>query len=449
MKKILVVDDDSTARKILERMLSPEYRVESFENGEEALRYYLQHGADLVLTDLKMPRMDGMELLSRIRQITPEALVFVITGHSSIDNAVTAIKRGAYDYISKPFDPDEVLLRLKRALRERQLETRVRTLEMEKELHQSAPAILGNHPKMLALIELARKVARTHSNVLIMGETGVGKELIARLIHQCSPRRDNPFIPVNCGALTESLLESELFGHEKGAFTGAASRRIGYLELADGGSILLDEIGTTDNSFQVKLLRVLQDRIIYRVGSASATPVDIRVIASTNQDLEREAMEESFRSDLYYRLSVMCLRIPPLRERIEDVPLLAQHFVTKYQSINPRVESISDKGLAHLLAYDYPGNVRELENIVERGMILATGTTLEPEYLMLRSTGNTFSCEVQSPPRPALGEAEKEHILRVLQQCGGKKTETASRLGINKTTLWRKLRKYELENANP
>jgi len=448
-KKILVVDDDPMARRILQRMLEPGYLVTSFENGEEALRHFLQHGADLVLTDLKMPRMDGMELLGRIRQVRPETLVFMITGHSSIDNAVAAIKQGAYDYIAKPFDPDDVLLRLERALRVRKLESRVRTLELENELCRPEAAILSAHPKMLSVLEMARKVARTQSNVLILGETGVGKELVARLIHRSSPRRDKPFVPINCGALTESLLESELFGHEKGAFTGAANRRIGYLELADGGTVLLDEIGTTDNAFQVKLLRVLQDRILYRVGSTGAIPVDLRVIASTNQDLEQEAREESFRSDLYYRLSVMSLRIPPLRERIEDVPLLARHFVAKHQAINPQVETIASAGMAHLLAYDYPGNVRELENIIERAMILSTGRTLEPEHLLLSGCAAQNGSAPEEGAPPALEEAEKEHILSILRQCGGRKTEAARLLGINKTTLWRKLKRYAPEAEAP
>lgn len=448
MMRILVVDDDPLACRILTRLLPAEYTVHSFGDGEQAFRYFLEQGADIILTDLKMPKMNGFDLLTQAKEINPEMIVFIITGHSSIDNAVEAIKKGAYDYIAKPFDPDDVLLRLNRAIREKSLEAKVRRYQQERELqnHQYTP--LTRNPTMLRVLDLAKKAARTHSNILIQGETGVGKELVARMIHQWSPRREHAFVPINCGALAEGVLESELFGHEKGAFTGATHRRIGYFELADQGTILLDEIGTADQAFQVKLLRVLQDRILYRVGSTSSVPVDTRVLAATNQSLEKEVREGLFRSDLYYRLSVVTIQIPPLRERREDISLLAEHFLEKYRHINPKVSGIAQEGLRLLDAYDYPGNVRELENIIERAMILEPTDQIGPDHLLFggESLHMPEAMEERGVEGEALGigAAEKDHILRVLRRCNGKKLEAARLLGVNKTTLWRKMKKYGL-----
>ncbi len=444
--RIIVVDDDPMTRRILVRMLTEDYDVRAFANGEEALREFLANSAAVVLTDLKMPQMDGMELLARIKQARPETIVFVITGFSSIDSAVSAIKQGAYDYISKPFDPADVGLRLERALRENQLQQRVEVLSRERELETGKHQFVTGNSRMLEVLELAKRVARTDSTVLIQGETGVGKELVARLIHQWSPRSEHAFIPINCSALAEGVMESELFGHEKGAFTGATSKRLGFFEMADQGTILLDEIGTTDSNFQVKLLRVLQDRKLYRVGSAAAIDIDVRVIASTNQDLKQDAEQGLFRSDLYYRLSVMTLQIPPLRERRDDIPQLVDYFIAKYRHINPPVSGISAEGLAALESYPFPGNVRELENIIERAMILERGTLLSAASLFI-------DCRpaLHRQPQPMatdlpIREAEKQHILNVLEKCAGKRVQAAEMLGINKTTLWRKMKKYGLDD---
>ncbi len=441
-KRILIADDDPLACRILTRMLGGIYEVAVFANGEEAFRHFAAAGADLVLTDLKMPKMHGFELLDRIREIDPRAIVFVITGFSSIDNAVAAVKKGAYDYIAKPYDPDDVQIRIARAFKEKDLEQRVSRLQQERQIGKETPPPLTGNPGMRQLLDMAKKVARTDSNVLIQGETGVGKELVARLVHNWSPRAEHAFVPVNCGALAEGVLESELFGHEKGAFTGAAGRRLGYFELADKGTLMLDEIGTTDHNFQVKLLRVLQDRMIYRVGSATPIPVDVRIVAATNLDLARAVREEVFRSDLYYRLSVVTLQVPPLRERMEDLPLLVRHFIRKYQQINPRVSDVSQDGLRRLENYSYPGNVRELENIIERAMILESGDRLCPASLLVGGGEENVEGGGESAPPLAIEEAEKEHIQRVLRQCNGRKAEAARLLGINKTTLWRKLKKY-------
>ena len=442
MIRVLVADDDPLACKILKRLLGPDYQVDAYSNGEEALVHYQSRGADLLLTDLKMPRMGGLELLSAVKAIDPAALVFVITGHSSFESAVAAVKKGAYDYIAKPFDPDDVLLRINRALKERHLEETVSRYRQERTLEQENCHPLTTNPRMLQMLDLARRAARTDSSILIQGETGVGKELVARSIHKWSPRREFSFIPVNCGAIAEGVLESELFGHEKGAFTGAVARRIGYFEMASKGTLFLDEIGTTGSNFQVKLLRVLQDHIVCRVGGSNPVMIDSRIIAATNRQLEDDVRKDSFRRDLYYRLSVVTLQIPPLRERTEDIPMLADHFVKSFRSINPAVSSISVDGMRLLQRYDFLGNVRELQNIIERAMILANGAELGPQNLLFGTAPDT---ELEDEPL-RIDKAEREHILRVLGNCNGRKQEAARILGINKTTLWRKMKRYGLED---
>lgn len=444
--KVLVVDDDGTACKVLNRILRSDYEVTTFTESEDALRHFMAEGADIIMTDLKMPKMDGIELLTRVKKINDKVIVFVITGFSSVDTAVEAMKLGAYDYIPKPFEPDDVLIRVRRAIKERGLEECCHSFVQERKLLNDQYKIITNHAKMLDVMEMARKVARTDSTVLVQGETGVGKELLVRMIHQESRRRDFSFVPVNCSALSEGIMESELFGHEKGAFTGAIARRIGFFEVANHGTILLDEIATTDKRFQVKLLRVLQDRIIYRVGSPAAIDLDVRVIAATNQNLEEEAQRGLFRSDLYYRLSVVTITIPPLRERMEDVSLLAGHFLDKYRHINPRVTAIAPESMDILMGYNYPGNIRELENIIERAMILEGGDQLTPAALLISGNKNNEPGPAPNEEAPLnMKSAEKEHILQVLALCNGKKMEAARMLAINKTTLWRKMKKYGID----
>jgi len=405
MVRVIVVDDDPTARKVLTRMLSPEYKVTTFSNGADAFSYFNTKGTDIILTDMKMPKMDGLELLTKVKKISPETIVFMITGFSTVNSAVASIKNGAYDYIPKPFAPNDVLIRIKRALKEKTLEEDACLYQQERRLAIDKYDFVSKHPNMLKIIDMIKKVAHTDSTVLIQGETGVGKELIARMIHKWSPRREHAFIPINCSALSAGIMESELFGHEKGAFTGAVDKRMGFFELADKGTILLDEIGTTDQQFQVKLLRVLQDKFIYRVGSPTAKHIDARIIASTNQDLKKEAMTDLFRSDLYYRLSVVTINIPPLRERGDDITLLANFFVKKHKHINPHVEAISSAGLMALMNYDYPGNVRELENIIERAMILESTRQLTPASLLM----NPISIPSNKPAQtPSLTEQPKE-----------------------------------------
>ena len=442
--RILVVDDDPLTCRILERMLYENYRVSTYTNSEDGLRHLRSQGTDLLLTDLKMPGLNGFELMAKAHEIDPAIIVFIITGFSSLDNAVAAVKKGAYDYIAKPFEPDDVQMRIARALKERALENQVDRLRQERQRGQEQDTPLTRNARMEKLLELARRVAMTDSNVLIQGETGVGKEVLARFIHRHSLRAEEAFVPVNCGALAEGVLESELFGHEKGAFTGATARRSGYFELADKGTLLLDEIGTTNANFQVKLLRVLQERLVHPVGSSRPVPVDVRLIAATNIDLAEAARSDLFRSDLYYRLSVVTLHIPPLRERGEDIPLLAHHFLDKYRHINPRVRDISPEGLARLQGYAFPGNVRELENIIERALILTRDDTLGPDTLLLGGMAPVRSQTGEGKPL-AMEEAERNHILQVLAQCGGRKGEAAEVLGINKSTLWRKMKRFGLD----
>jgi len=446
MIRVLVVDDDSLACKILARMLGPDFHVDSFGNGADALAHFSRQGADIVLTDLKMPRMGGLELLEQLKKLDPHILVFVITGHSSLDSAVAAVKQGAYDFIAKPFDPDDVLLRINRALKERRLEDEVTLYRNERAREQNDRLPLTGNRRMQQLLELARRVARSDSTILIQGETGVGKELVARAIHHWSPRREHPFVAVNCGALAEGVLESELFGHEKGAFTGAHARRIGYFELASRGTLFLDEIGTTTSLFQIKLLRVLQERVVQRVGGGQAVPIEARIIAATNQNLEEEARYGRFRNDLYYRLSVVTLPVPPLRERPEDVPLLAKHFMARHRAINPQIQGLSEQALRLLQQYDYPGNVRELENIIERAMILENGNELTPDSLLI--SGRLPEQPEQELQTVSMDATEREHIRKVLKSCGGRKLEAAALLGINKTTLWRKIKRYGIEEES-
>jgi DNA-binding NtrC family response regulator len=444
MTRVLVVDDDSLACKILARMLGPDFHVDSFGNGADALAHFSRQGADIVLTDLKMPRMGGLELLEQLKKLDPHVLVFVITGHSSLDSAVAAVKQGAYDFIAKPFDPDDVLLRINRALKERRLEDEVALYRSEREREQNDRLPLTGNQGMQQLLELARRVARSDSTILIQGETGVGKELVARAIHHWSPRREHPFVAVNCGALAEGVLESELFGHEKGAFTGAHSRRIGYFELAGQGTLFLDEIGTTTSLFQIKLLRVLQERVVQRVGGGQTVPIEARIIAATNQNLEEEARYGRFRNDLYYRLSVVTLPVPPLRERPEDVLLLAKHFMASHRAVNPQIQGLSEQAQRLLQQYNYPGNVRELENIIERAMILENGNKLTPDSLLL--SGRLPERPEQELQTVSMDATEREHILKVLKICGGRKLEAAALLGINKTTLWRKMKRYGIDD---
>jgi len=435
--RLLIVDDEAVVRESLSRWFADEgYEVGTAVNAAEALKRLAEGGWDLALLDIKMPGTDGIELQRRLRKIDPELLVIIMTGYASVETAVQALKDGAYDYVTKPFDPDDIAHTIANALSHRKVKEE--NLRLKESVAEAARPgeIIGRSPAMLRVFKAIETVGPTETSVLITGESGTGKELVARAIHAASARRYNPLVAIHCGALTETLLESELFGHEKGAFTGAQYRRKGKFEVAEGGTVLLDEIGDISLKTQTDLLRVLQEKEITRVGSTRPIKVDFRCLAATNKDLEALMAKGSFRPDLFYRLNVFRIEIPALRERRDDIPLLVDGFVRRFAlSMNKRVERVSPTAMRLLQQHGWPGNVRELENAVERAMVLALGGTLEDEHFTLKLK------EDESAPR-TLEEVERAHILRVLEECGGNKTRAAAALHIDRVTLHNKLKKY-------
>jgi DNA-binding NtrC family response regulator len=441
---ILVVDDDLRMRQLVRDTLA----VEGFESrqcidGREAAQLLSTQPFDIVITDLMMPYFNGIEILEKARQANPDCLVVLVTGYGTIESAVEAIRKGAYDYIQKPFEPDELLFVVRRAAEHARLLHENRKLRQQVEGCQSEE-LIGTSPQMASLKELVGKIAPFDTTVLIQGETGTGKELVAKLIHRWSKRADQIFLPVNCGALPESLLESELFGHVRGAFTGAEQDKQGLFEAVHHGTIFLDEINSTSAGFQVKLLRVLQEGAFLKVGGREPCRVDVRVIAATSMPLAKEVEAGRFRSDLFYRLNVVTIDIPPLRRRREDIPLLAHHFLVKFGAKYGReVRSISMPGLAQLRGYSWPGNVRELENVIERAIIMASGPELQPEHLpRLANAGGRP--EATEGDLVSMSEMEKSLIARTLQSTGGHRGRTAEALGISSASLWRKIKKYGL-----
>jgi len=439
--RILVVDDDPLMLDFLkEALLRQGYKVDTAEDGEEALRKVKEKGYDLVITDVRMPGVDGMTVLESVKRDFADTEVVVITAYGTIRNAVEAMKMGAYDYLTKPFSVEEVEVVVQRALERKRLISENIRLKRELEKVQGLRTLVGQSPAMRKVLEMIEMVAPTKATVLIQGESGTGKELVADAIHRLSPRKNGPFVKVNCAAIPESLVESELFGHEKGAFTHAVKRSRGRFEMADGGTLLLDEIGEITPAVQAKLLRVLQDGTFQRVGGEGTLKVDVRVIATTNRDLWKAVQEGKFREDLYYRLQVVPIYIPPLRERKEDIPLLVQHFLKMYGEREGKEGlTVSEKAMDILMDYDWPGNIRELENAVERAVILAKGKVLKPENFFV---GSTFREKESDGGATTLAEMERRFILRTLREEGGNRTRTAQRLGISVRTLRNKLRQY-------
>lgn len=442
---ILIVDDEKNTRDGLSRALRDDYAVAAVENGQKALEWLETRQADVVLSDLRMPGMDGMTLLSRLLTRDPKPVLIMLTAYGNIETAVEAMKRGAYDFLAKPVNLDRLELLLKRALGERELGAENKRLKAKLGTKVGFENILGTSPAMEEVFDTIRQAAPSRATVLIQGESGTGKELVARALHQCSPRVDNPFIPVHCAALSPTLLESELFGHEKGAFTGAVERRRGRFEMADGGTLFLDEIGEIDPSLQVKILRVLEERKFERVGGMETLSVDVRLVAATNQDLQARVKEGRFREDLFYRLYVVNLMIPPLREREGDIALLAQHYLTALAEENhkPQVRLTPD-ALDALTAYAWPGNVRELRNVIERMVVMGSGkkltvrdlpASLRPEKGRTRS-GSRAGNRMRDTERQLLDEALRRHK--------GNRTQAALDLGISRRTLHRKLNEYGL-----
>jgi len=447
---ILVVDDDPGHRTTLETIIkSWGYQVQTAADGAGAVEQVKQRPFDLILMDVRMTVMSGLEALKRIKQYNPAIPILIMTAYSSVESAVEALKAGAYDYLTKPLDFEVLKLSMERAREHVGLKEENRALKEKLRSDFDLKNIIGKSRPMKELLEMVAMIAPSEATVLITGESGTGKELIAKAIHFNSPRKDQPLVIVNCAALTETLLESELFGHEKGAFTGADRRREGRFAQANRGTIFLDEIGEMSALMQAKLLRVIQEREIQRVGSDNTVKVDVRILAATNRKLEADVADGKFREGLYYRLNVVTVNVPPLRERPDDVPLLAQHFLGKYAEKNRKpVKGFTPVAMDILLKYDWPGNVRELENAVERSVILLNGDYISERQLPLNIT-QTYSDKnswiaaqpVTAEPRP-LEEVEKEAILAALDASGGNKSETARRLGINRKTLHKKLKSY-------
>jgi DNA-binding NtrC family response regulator len=451
-ERILVVDDERGVRAFCTDLLKRAgYEVETADSAPTALGRLAETEFDVLLADINMPRMDGIELCKRARQDRPDQIVILITGYPSIENAVRGMKEGARDYVTKPFTPDELRLVIARALQERELREENEHLRRDLRQQHGLDTIIGVSALMRQQFETARKVAPTDTTVLVEGESGTGKELFARAIHVHSLRAARPFIAVNCGSLVGTLLESELFGHVKGAFTGAHANKVGLVTAASGGTLFLDEIGELALDLQPKLLRVLQEGEVKPVGGVETRHVDVRVVAATNRDLMEDVRQGRFREDLYYRLNVICLKIPPLRERPEDVPLLVDRFLRSYATkARKQIDGITDAALQHLQAQPWPGNVRELQNAVERAVILSSGSVIDLADVAQGPRGSPQSgatARLAPPPYPfesmTLEEVERRHIEHVMQGVGGQRTRAAEVLGINRTTLWKKLRQYE------
>jgi DNA-binding NtrC family response regulator len=448
--RILLIDDEAIALANLSHVFEKEgYQVTACQDGESGLAEMQKQEFDLVLTDLKMPGIDGMDVLRHIRETTPEIPVIMITGHASLDSAVDAMKAGAYHYISKPFRLDEAREVVRGALNLRTIKRENTELKERISELSNQTTIISQDLGMQRLLETARQIAESDCSVVIHGESGTGKELLARFIHQHSLRADGPFVAFNCGALHEEIAASELFGHEKGAFTGATTTKIGLFEAAEGGTLFLDEVAEMPLMMQVKLLRVLQERELMRVGSTQPIPVNVRVVAASNRDLKTAVEEGRMRDDLYFRLNVVTLTLPPLRERREDIPLLAYFLLRKFSTMMDRdVNEISPEAMQRLVEYDYPGNIRELSNFIERGVALTQGNILDVQHLpqsLGSLTVKVFKPEMATTPS-TLEEQETEHILNVLKMADGNRTRAAEILGIDRVSLWRKLKKLGIDS---
>jgi len=454
METILIVEDkESMAQMLKETMDTEGYRSLIARDGAEGIRRIKENKIDIVLTDLKLPKKDGMDVLRAAKEENPLLPVILMTAYGSVDVAVRAIKEGAFDFITKPFDTDHLLHLIKKAVENQRLMAENILLKEEFSSVIGMPKIIGKSGRILDVAKKIQKVAPTKTTVLLLGESGTGKELFARAIHCLSPRKDHPFVPINCAAIPKELLESELFGHEKGAFTGAEARKPGKFDLADRGTIFLDEIAEMDLSLQAKIMRVIQEGEIERVGGLKAFPVDVRVIAATNKDIERAVSEGTFREDLYYRLSVFPIRVPSLRERAEDVPLLVDFFTRKYcTEMKTPLKGVSKEVVQMLTDHPWKGNVRELENTMERAIILCDGTTITPEHISLSPIPMKAKLEtlpmngtLEDTTKEALRLAETQRIKRALQETRGNKSRAAELLSVSYKTLLTKIKDYGIE----
>jgi two-component system, NtrC family, response regulator PilR len=454
--RVLVVDDEESIREFLEIMLRKEgYEVTCAEDGQKALETIKKKSIDLVISDLQMPNMTGIELLRNVKDQYPEMLFMMITAFGTTETAVEAMKLGAYDYITKPFKIDEVRINIANALRSKNLEVENRTLKKELSKEYSFQNLVGNSETMHRIYELIKRVSQTPTNVLVTGESGTGKEMVAKAIHFNGPLKDRPFVTVNCGAIPESLMESEMFGHKKGSFTGAIADKAGLFEVADSGTLFLDEVGELPLSIQVKLLRAIQERVIRRVGATEDSKIEVRIIAATNRDLEEMVKAGTFRQDLFYRLNVINIKTPSLRERPDDIPALATHFLKKYNDrLTKTVGGISAEAMEMLKKYDYPGNVRELENIIERTVALEGGSTVLPESLPPfvntpsgRKMASTHEIQVTDEGLDLdkiMGQIEKELLIKAIHAAGGVKKKAAKLLSITFRSMRYRVEKYSL-----
>ncbi len=471
-KNVLIIEDEPIMRNILKNALTKAgFEATIAEDGIKGISAINEGDFDIIITDIVLPKGDGFKILKWAKEKRPETSVILITGHGKVKDAVEAMKLGASDYLTKPFSMEDLALRINKIVEFQELKRDYTRLQQECETIFGAERILGVSPKIIAIRELAKTVAGVDSTILIEGESGTGKEVVANAIHYSSPRRDKPFIKISCAAIPETLLESELFGYEKGAFTGALKRKPGRFELANHGTLFLDEIGDLPQALQVKLLRVLQEREFERIGGTETIKVDVRIICATNRDLEKETKEGRFREDLYYRLKVIPIHLPSLRARKEDIPILINHFIKIYsKKMNKKITAFSDEAMKCLLDYDFPGNVRELENTIERTIALCPNQLIGKEYLPLlkdrrqgsedRVYGQTAADSEHSPPsskglqkkepdklvplQDKMGEVEKNYIVSVLKKAKGNKTKAAKILNISRKNLWEKMRKYNM-----
>jgi DNA-binding NtrC family response regulator len=441
-KNILIVEDEETLRESIKRIFSNEgYTVDGAESAEKGLALLEANAYDVILTDIILPGMDGIEMLTRVREQLPGQIFIVVTAYASLDTSVKALRAGAYDYVMKPIIHEEIKQIVRNALRQKTLQAENVLLKRELGKVYDFSSIIGESPALAAILDEVRKIADTKSNVLLLGETGTGKELFARVIHHNSSRRDLPFVPINCSAIPENLLETELFGHVRGAFTGAVATKKGILEEAEGGTVFLDEIGDMSMALQAKLLRVIEDQMIRPVGSTKTVKVDIRFITATNKDLKSAVRQNTFREDLYYRINVISLQIPPLRERKEDIEVLAKHYLEKYTlEMGKKAKQISPESLELLLNYAWAGNVRELQNVIERAILISDGDLIEPEHLSM-GTKATSSFSAQSFDKKLSIEDYTKAFIRKFQDEYTEQ-QLADLLGITRKSLWEKRRKW-------
>lgn len=441
---ILFVDDDPKAGELMQRFSSEaEFECQVYQEPGKALEHFKKQGAELIVSDLRMPGMTGIELLKSVRQDDQNIPFIIITGYANVDNAIEAMRYGATDFIKKPYDLDELQLLIERNLKLDALRQENQLLKRQLSDERNRFGMVGHAEPMLAIYKIISKIADIRCNVIIEGESGTGKELAARAIHYQSHYADKPFVVIDCGAMTDTLLESELFGHVKGAFTGAHQNKPGLLEVASGGTVFLDEIGNISDAMQTRLMRAIQERTITRVGGVTPISIDVRFIVATNRNVDELVRQNQFRHDLYHRLNVVKFTMPPLRERREDIPLLVQHFIDYYaQHYGRKVEGFDAESTQQLLEHDWPGNVRELQNLIERTIALADTPLLHLEGISSVRQGESIDGDL-----PSLAELEKRYIFKVLERFNGSRERTAETLGINKSTLWRKLQSYKEDST--